>query len=41
MGMGDIVVMTDHAREGSRSLLEAAVEVLTGTRPVPIDAGTS
>lgn len=37
--MGDIVVMTDHgSREGSRPLLEAAVEVLTGTRPVSIDA---
>jgi hypothetical protein len=39
MGAGDIVVMTDHGSgEGSRPLLEAAVEVLTGTRPVPIDA---
>lgn len=39
MGAGDVVVMTDHGSgEGSRPLLEAAVEVLTGTRPVPIDA---
>jgi hypothetical protein len=37
--MGDIVVMTDHgSNEGSRPLLEAAVEILTGTRPVSIDA---
>jgi hypothetical protein len=35
MGMGDIVVMTDHgSNEGSRPLLEAAVEILTGTRPL-------
>lgn len=37
--MGDIIVMTDHgSNEGSRPLLEAAVEILTGTRPVSIDA---
>lgn len=35
----DIVVMTDHSsEEGSRPLLEAAVEILTGRRPVSIDA---
>jgi hypothetical protein len=39
MGMGDIVVMTDHgSNEGSQPLLAAAVEILTGTRPVSIDA---
>lgn len=39
MGMGEVVVMTDHGSgEGSRPLLEAAVEILTGTRPVSIDA---
>jgi hypothetical protein len=39
MGMGDIVVMTDHGSgEGSRPLLKAAVEILTGTLPVSIDA---
>lgn len=37
--MGDIVVMTDHGSgEGSRPLLEAAVEILAGRRPVSIDA---
>ncbi|MGH4007006.1 MAG: ATP-grasp domain-containing protein [Pseudonocardiaceae bacterium] len=37
--MGNIVLMTDHdSGEGSRPLLEAAVEVLTGTRPMSIDA---
>jgi glutathione synthase/RimK-type ligase-like ATP-grasp enzyme len=37
--MGDILVMTDHGSgEGSRPLLEAAVESLTGRRPVSIDA---
>lgn len=35
----DIVIMTDHGSgEGSRPLLEAAVEILTGTLPVSIDA---
>lgn len=39
MRVSDVVVMTDHGSgEGSRPLLEAAVEVLTGTRPVSIDA---
>ncbi|MGH8572352.1 MAG: hypothetical protein ACREX8_07240 [Gammaproteobacteria bacterium] len=42
MGVGDIVVMTDHGLgEGGRPLLEAAVEVLTATRPMSIDARTS
>jgi glutathione synthase/RimK-type ligase-like ATP-grasp enzyme len=37
--MSDIVVMTDHdSGEGSQPLLEAAVESLTGRRPVSIDA---
>jgi glutathione synthase/RimK-type ligase-like ATP-grasp enzyme len=39
MGVDNIVVMTDHSSgEGSRPLLGAAVEVLTGTQPVSIDA---
>ncbi|MGH4011740.1 MAG: ATP-grasp domain-containing protein [Pseudonocardiaceae bacterium] len=39
MGTGDVVVMTDHGSgEGSRPLLEAAVEILTGTHPGSIDA---
>ncbi len=36
---GDIVLMTDHGSgEGSQPLLEAAIEILTGIRPVSIDA---
>ena len=39
MGVGDIVLMTDHGSgEGSQPLLEAAIEILTGMRPVSIDA---
>jgi ribosomal protein S6-L-glutamate ligase RimK-like protein len=39
MAVGDIVVMTDHSSgEGSRPLLEAAVEVLTGMQAVSVDA---
>jgi glutathione synthase/RimK-type ligase-like ATP-grasp enzyme len=40
MGVGgDIVLLTDHGSgEGSLPLLEAAIEILTGMRPVSIDA---
>jgi hypothetical protein len=40
MGVGgDIVLLTDHGSgEGSQPLLESAIEILTGKRPVSIDA---